>query len=550
MQLKWTDEASLRRLAENSVAGDTHLRESTAKRERLLYDLLVHKAELEMQNEALREAQVELRLAHERYRAFFDKASVAHVVLDTGCLIIAANVRAAQLLCGSPRTLVGKRLTTFLVADDAIPFERFRREAQKTPAPLAAEFRMVIGGEQREIRIESTGDLGDDTEWCVALTDVTIYNAMLRKVDHAERLEVTERRASSVAHSLNNLLFGILGHAEVALHFVDSTAPVYGPLIQLREVVKRCVGTTEQLTAFSRTESEQPSIVDLNTALSDLQGVLPELLGDDIEIVLRLDASDAAVRLDREHVEQIVLTAARNARQAMPHGGSFRIETATVELSDTEKARGIVGTRFVRWTLSDTGIGMTESTRSRAFEPFFTTKPPGVGTGLGLSMVKAAVERSGGFVQLESELGRGTELVIHLPRASGTSYFPAAPREDAEDEPFARVVIVNDNVEMAPVVASRLRAAGCDVSCTRSGSDALDQLRPSEKSPTVVLIDQTCPDFVISELVRGARETSPWLEIVVAPLEPSSEGTNEDARALIDDAVGRVLAAATRGRAR
>jgi hypothetical protein len=91
MQLKWTDEASLRRLAENSVAGDTHLRESTAKRERLLYDLLVHKAELEMQNEALREAQVELRLAHERYRAFFDKASVAHVVLDTGCLIIAAN---------------------------------------------------------------------------------------------------------------------------------------------------------------------------------------------------------------------------------------------------------------------------------------------------------------------------------------------------------------------------------------------------------------------------------------------------------------------------
>ena len=233
----------------------------------------------------------------------------------------------------------------------------------------------------------------------------------------------------------------------------------------------------------------------------------------------------------------------------MPHGGSFRIETATVELSDTEKARGIVGTRFVRWALSDTGIGMTESTRSRAFEPFFTTKPPGVGTGLGLSMVKAAVERSGGFVQLESELGRGTELVIHLPRATGTSYFPPALREDAEDEPFARVVIVNDNVEMASEAASRLRAAGCDVSCTRSGTDALDQLRPSEKSPTVVLIDQTCPDFVISELVRGARETSPWLEIVVAPLEPSAEGTNEDARALIDDAVGRVLAAATRGRA-
>jgi len=225
------------------------------------------------------------------------------------------------------------------------------------------------------------------------------------------------------------LLFSIQVHAELALRFIEPGAPGYAPLIRLQNSVRRCAAATEQLTAFSRAEPDQPTIVDLNAVLSELQPQLPSVLGDDIEGELTLGASDAAVRLDPVHIEQIVLTAARNARHAMPEGGVFRIETAAAESDETGPMQGVAGARFVRWTLSDTGTGMTESTRERAFEPFFTTKPPGVGTGLGLSTVKAAVERNGGFVKLESQLGRGTKLVIHLPCATGTSYLPGSPKE-------------------------------------------------------------------------------------------------------------------------
>lgn len=432
MQFKWHDPASLRQLAEEAIVG-VSLRHPTERRERLLYDLLVHKTELEMQNEALSEAQVELQGVHERYKALFEKAPIAYVALDSACRITAANAKAGRLLGKAPNALVGGRFNTFLLPEEAIPFERYRREVRRAPACLTAEFTMVVaGGEQREIRVESMG--GPNPEWCVALTDVTEHNALLRKLDHAGRLEAVQHRTSTIAHSLHNLLFGILGHAEVALHFVEPDAPAYAPLLHLREVVKRCAATTEQLTAFSRAESERPVIVDLHAAVSEMTSILPALLGEDIELELRLEAPDATVRMSPAHIEQIVLTAARNARQAMPHGGSFRIETANVELAGNADTRGVVGTRFLRWTLSDTGIGMTDSTRSRAFEPFFTTKPPGVGTGLGLSTVKAAVERSGGLVDLESELGRGTELVIHLPRATGTSYFPAGPGEATDGE--------------------------------------------------------------------------------------------------------------------
>jgi hypothetical protein len=278
--------------------------------------------------------------------------------------------------------------------------------------------------------------------------------------------------------------------------------------------------------------------------------VLPALLGDEVEVELKLDAPDSAVRLDREHIEQIVLSAARNSRQAMPHGGSFRIETATVELPKSREMPGIIGTRFVKWTLSDTGIGMAESVRSRAFEPFFTTKPPGVGVGLGLSMVKAAVERSGGFVSLESELARGTALVIYLPRATGTASTPPAPGERTEaEEPFARVAIVSDDVEVASAMVNRLMAEGCEVSCVGRGSGALDLLREGDGSLAVLLVDQAYPDFVIDELIRVARETSPWVEIVVTPLELPPDSGSEAAPHAIEEAVKLVVAAAVRVRA-
>src|SRR5262249_27160497 len=137
----------------------------------------------------------------------------------------------------------------------------------------------------------------------------------------------------------------------------------------------------------------------------EMQAVLRSLLGPDIDLELNLTAGDPAIRLDRSEIEQILLTSVRNSRDAMPHGGTYVIETANVAVQRSEGHRG--SKNYVRWSMADTGIGMTESTRQRAFEPFFTTKPSGAGTGLGLAMVKAAIERCEGSTTLDSDLGRG-----------------------------------------------------------------------------------------------------------------------------------------------
>jgi PAS domain S-box-containing protein len=358
MHLKWTDEASLRRLAEEGLISNMD-RVSDARGDALLHELLVHKAELEMQNEALRDAQLEIAALHARYTALFEDAPVAYIALDEQSRITAANARAAKLLGESRRALLGVKLTRHLVPEEAIPFERYRREMSESHAGLGAEFTMVVaGGAHRLVRVDGVPASGDGTGCYLTLTDVTAYNGMVRQLDSDDR---------------------------------------------------------------SSNGAERPSrpIVDLNAVLAELEPVLPSLLGGDIGAEVDLGASDGSVRLDRAHIERILLTAVRNSRQAMPHGGGFRVETASVELMEADRPSGVAHGRFVRWAMSDTGAGMDESARSRAFEPVIPASPA-EDTALGLSMVKAAVERCGGFVELESELGRGTKLVIHLPCATGS----------------------------------------------------------------------------------------------------------------------------------
>src|SRR5262249_26997820 len=151
------------------------------------------------------------------------------------------------------------------------------------------------------------------------------------------------------------------------LRFLTPQDAAYAPMIRLREVVRRCADATDRLATFTRAETTQPGLLDLNAAIASMEAELRSLVGDDIELELRLDASDCIVRMDAAQVEQILLSAVRNARQAMPHGGAFAIETAMREGAD-----GSGPSRRIRWSMSDTGIGMTEAIRVRAFEPFFT----------------------------------------------------------------------------------------------------------------------------------------------------------------------------------
>jgi PAS domain S-box-containing protein len=425
MNQKWANDDALRKMAEEAIASRAVANRALEGADRLLHELLVHQTELEMQNEALRDAQAELQESEQRYRDLFDDAPVGYLVLDASSKIRAANPQARELLGPD---IIGTRFSQSLVPDEALAFERYRREVLGCADRFVGEFIVLDAkGRRREIRLDGVRTNEEGTEWRATLIDVTVQNGALRKLNHSERLAAVGQHASGIAHDLSNLLYSIAVHTDVALASLTAPDPARSALVQLRRVVERCASATAQLASYSRSEIEQAGIVDLNGAISNAEIVLKSMLGDDIELELELAAVDASVRMDVSDIEQILLSAVRNAKHAMPHGGTFRVETGSVVLKGVPEDARAISARYVRWTMTDTGVGMSEQTRRHAFEPFYTTKPAGSGTGLGLSLVNAVVERLGGAALLESELGRGTSLVLHLPCASASASISSRP---------------------------------------------------------------------------------------------------------------------------
>jgi PAS domain S-box-containing protein len=519
VQSRWQDDAALRRLAEDAVAARERPPDSGLDRDVLVNELLVYRTELEMQNEALREAHHELAKTEEHYRDLFENAPVGYLLVDGQGKITQANARSGEILGRMPKALTGVRFSQFLSVEEAVTFERHRREVLRAPGVLVAEFTLNgPDGRRKEVRLESCRIGAGQGAWRVAMTDVTGSNRIARKLSHSERLAAIGRHASNIAHDVNNFLFSICGHAEAALRALRPEDPAYAAVARLNTVAERCSEAVEQFAAFSRSEPDQAPIVNLNTRIEELASMIRPLLGEGVELELQLTASDADVRLSPGHVEQILLSTLRNANQAMPHGGTFRIETASVELAGATQQRGLISARCVRWTITDTGVGMNESTRRQAFEPFFTTKPAGVGTGLGLAMIGAIVDRAGGVVALESQVGRGTSVIIHLPRATGFTSTAPQPLEEEYSKPSSTVMVVEDDFEARTIVADHLRSAGCEVIVAASGIEALELLRRLDERVSLVLIDSNLPGAAMDELLRAIRALSAGVEVLVTPL--------------------------------
>jgi signal transduction histidine kinase len=281
---------------------------SSAGEERLLRRLVVLQAELEVQHQALRDAEAEL----ERRRDLYDNAPIAYVDLDACSKILAANSLSQDLLGAQA---VSSYLPQYLAPGEADAFERYRLEVIGSPDRFVGEFSVVdANGRLREVRVDGVRTKEDGSEWRAALLDVTAQNAARRRADHAARLEIIGEHASGVAHDLSNLLYGVAVHADLALQFVRDGLSAHQPLEQIRDALRQCTSAIEQLTCCSRAEAEAPSILDLNDALATRQAFMASLLGEDIELELDVAAPDPSTRIVDSHLEQILVRALRNAR--------------------------------------------------------------------------------------------------------------------------------------------------------------------------------------------------------------------------------------------
>ena len=258
----------------------------------------------------------------------------------------------------------------------------------------------------------------------VTLENARLYREVQRALDelsqtqdqltHAQRMEAVGRLAGGVAHDFNNRLTVITGHSYLLLGQLDPTSPMRAKIELIRATANRAAALTRQLLAFSRKQALQPSVLAFTAVVSGLTPMLQRLVGEDIEFAILPGAAAGNVFADQGQLEQVLANLVVNARDAMPQGGRLTIRTANAELDAafvTEHPEVRPGA-YAMLTVSDTGTGMSPEFQSRIFEPFFTTKEVGKGTGLGLSTVYGIVRQHEGCIVVESEVGRGTTLVL------------------------------------------------------------------------------------------------------------------------------------------
>jgi two-component system cell cycle sensor histidine kinase/response regulator CckA len=346
--------------------------------------------------------------------------------------------------------------------------------------------------------------------------DVTERRTLEEQYQQAQKMEAVGRLAGGVAHDFNNLLTVILGYCELLLADPIPNAARRSDMEEIQKAGERAAGLTRQLLAFSRKQIVEPTLLDVNGIVTGMMEMLKRLIGEDMKIVLGLSPGLALVTADRGQLEQIVMNLAVNARDAMPVGGTLRIETANVEFDENYTSSHIALKRgsYIVLSVTDTGIGMTAEVQARLFEPFFTTKEAGRGTGLGLATVHGIVTQAGGGVTVDSEWGRGTSLKVYLPMASRAQGIVDAPLPVARPAAIGQtILVVEDEGGLRELTRRLLRSQGFNVLVAANAEEALAVVRQNSVID-VVLTDVVMPGASGPQLSRQLFETRPELRIV------------------------------------
>jgi two-component system cell cycle sensor histidine kinase/response regulator CckA len=346
--------------------------------------------------------------------------------------------------------------------------------------------------------------------------DVTERQRLEANLRQAQKMEAIGRLAGGVAHDFNNLLTAIIGFTEMSLAELEPGHRIRADLECVLTAGQSGGSLTRQLLAFSRKQLLQPQILDLNVVMRRLNGLLRRTIGEDVQVVMRLGDDVGDVRADPGQVEQVVINLVVNARDAMPRGGVVTIQTsgATLDHAYAEQHPGASAGPHALVAVTDTGSGMTEAVKAHLFEPFFTTKSKGVGTGLGLATVYGIVKQSGGFIDLDTELGRGTTFRIYLPRAQRTADESKLVETHAVAGGTETILLVEDQDQVRTVVRTTLSRRGYVVLEADGADDARRYVREHPGPIDLLLTDVVMPGMNGRDLARAMLSERPHLRVL------------------------------------
>lgn len=431
-------------------------------------------------------------ISDERYRALFDDAADAMLILDDDRRISDANRAAGALLGTSPDDLVGQSFDDFFRAD--------REQLDTCWRELLA-----FGEAKREHRLQ-TGRLGTRLVECsyraaaqsrhhvCIARDITDRRLLEERLVQSERIESIGRLAGGIAHDFNNLLTTILGYAELLLNQRGPRDPDRTDLEEIQKAGQRAAALTQRLLAYSRKQVLIPKEVDLNVAVVNLRSLLSRVIRADIQLTCATCPTPALVTIDPTQLEHVVTNLVLNSRDALPGGGHIRLDVARVRLSQVEVPidQPTRAADYVRLSVSDDGIGIPLEAQSHLFEPFFTTKETGKGTGLGLASVYGIVRQSNGFITVDSAPGRGATFTMHFPAVGSTmeETGTAAPTTDAGRE---TILLVEDEESVRSLIGAVLRRQGYRVLDAADAVEARALFATHNRTVDLLLTDVVMP---------------------------------------------------------
>ncbi len=409
--------------------------------------------------------------------------------------------------------------------EDQGPTEELRQAAIRDRQPFSAQFRVLWpDGTTHWIAANGRGTYqkssGRPLRMRGILLDVTERKQTEERLQEVVRLEAIGRLAGGIAHDLNNMLVAIMGFSDLLARTFEPDDPRREDVDQINRAATQSANLTQQLLAFARREIIRPRQMDLNRVVRYAAGMLRPVVGENIELVVRLSPTLGGIHADPPRVEQIVINLVLNARDAMPQGGRVEVETSAVELQANSpvwqpESEAPPPGRYAVLSVHDTGHGMDPDTLQHIWEPFFTTKPAGQGTGLGLSVVYGSVKQSGGFVWAESELGGGTTIRVYWPEISvvseqtGEIPVPIPVQRGTEN-----VLVVEDEQLVRALIVRTVEGFGYHCMEAADAAEALRLMEQEQGNFDLVVTDVVMPGMSGGQLGELLAHKYPTLPVL------------------------------------
>ncbi len=333
-----------------------------------------------------------------------------------------------------------------------------------------------------------------------------------------QKMDVIGQLAGGVAHDFNNILSVIIGYCHLLKSDLAPDSPLLKYAEEIRHASERAAGLTRQLLVFSRKQTVQPVVLDLNDVVQEMEQLMRRLIDANIELTLIFGDSIGRVHADSGYVGQVLMNLVVNARDAMPYGGKLTISTAdiTVDEECLDEHMGVVPGEYVKISVVDTGTGMTDEVKAHLFEPLFTTKPSGKGTGLGLVTCQNIIHLSGGHINFHSESGRGTTFNVYFPRQNLLIDTPArSTRFEALPRGTEIILVVEDDPTVRHLACAILEAHGYQVLEANNGEEGVRMVREFKGAPIrLVLTDVIMPLMGGKALAELLKITNPDIKIL------------------------------------